>query len=127
MIKKTPSVSEVLATAPYPKFLLFLKPFFDRHILKRNLFSQILRKLRRSYIGSLHKNYIETSVAETREGQCNRCGLCCQLIYKCPFLGKDVDNLPYCRVYGDLRPANCGNYPFDKVDAEIDGCGYKFK
>jgi len=48
------------------------------------------------------------------------------LVYKCPFLGRDADQLPYCRVYGDLRPANCRNYPFDRKDAEIDRCGYSF-
>jgi hypothetical protein len=104
----------------------FIRTWYDRRITGRGLLSQILRKLRRFYLGSFRPDYVQKSIAETRTGDCHRCGLCCELIYKCPFLGRDSQNLPYCRIYGDLRPANCRNYPFDKVDAEIDQCGFRF-
>ena len=78
-------------------------------------------------LGTFRKDYIAQAIVETRQGDCHRCGQCCALIYKCPFLGKDSQNLPYCRIYGDLRPYNCRNYPFDAADAEIDACGFKFK
>jgi hypothetical protein len=106
---------------------LAVNTWYERKVIERNLFGQFLRKARRFYIGNFRKEYIQEAIAETREGECHRCGLCCELIYKCPFLGKDSQNLPYCRVYGDLRPANCRNYPFDSKDAEIDTCGYTFK
>jgi hypothetical protein len=101
--------------------------WYDRKITQRTLMGQVLRKMRRFYLGTFRPEYIEQAIAETRQGDCHRCGLCCELIYKCPFLGKDSQNLSYCRVYGDLRPANCKNYPFDASDAEIDTCGYTFK
>jgi hypothetical protein len=104
-----------------------IRQWVQRRLLDRDLISQLLRKMRRFYLGTFKPEYIAKAIADTRTGECHRCGLCCQLIYKCPFLGRDSENLPYCRVYGDLRPANCKNYPFDETDAEIDTCGYGFK
>ncbi len=101
--------------------------WYDRKIVERSLVGQFLRKARRFYLGTFKPEYIQEAIAKTREGECHRCGACCELIYRCPFLGRDGQNLPYCRVYGELRPANCRNYPFDIRDAEIDRCGYKFK
>lgn len=104
-----------------------LRAWYDRHKARPGLVGQMLRKFRRFYLGTFHKDYIEKSIREARTGECHRCGLCCELIYKCPFLGRDSQNLPYCRVYGDLRPANCRNYPFDAVDSEVEQCGFRFK
>jgi hypothetical protein len=101
--------------------------WYLRKVTEKTFVGQFLRKMRRFFLGTFRAEYIKESIEETRQGECHRCGLCCALIYKCPFLGKDSQNLPYCRVYGDLRPANCHNYPFDTVDAEIDQCGYHFK
>jgi len=107
--------------------LVPIQNWYQRRVTDRNFIGQFLRKARRFYLGNFKKDYIAKSIAETRTGDCHRCGACCELIYKCPFLGKDGQNLSYCRIYGDLRPANCHNYPFDVIDAEIDQCGYKFK
>lgn len=103
-----------------------LRAWYDRKKTERSLMGQIVRKARRFYLGTFRPEYIEQSIAAKRKGECHRCGLCCQLVYKCPFLGKDAQNLPYCRIYGDLRPTNCRTYPFDEIDAEIDQCGFKF-
>jgi hypothetical protein len=105
---------------------LRLKAWYGRKVVARDFVGQLLRKARRAFLGTFRKDYIEQSIEANRKGECHRCGLCCELIYKCPFLGRDGQNLPYCRIYGDLRPANCKNYPFDAVDSEIDSCGYKF-
>ena len=101
--------------------------WYDIKIVERSLVGQVMRKWRRMYLGLFKKEYIQKAIAETRQGDCHRCGLCCELIYKCPFLGRDGQNLPYCRIYGDLRPTNCHTYPFDKIDSEIDTCGFTFK
>jgi hypothetical protein len=101
--------------------------FIDRLLARRTRMGQMARRVRRFYYGVFRADYIKANVAARREGECHRCGLCCQLVYKCPFLGKDADQLPYCRIYGDLRPTNCHSYPFDKVDSEVDQCGFKFK
>jgi hypothetical protein len=102
-----------------------LRQAYARRVQERSWLGQVLRKLRRFWLGTFFPEKIEKSVAE-RQGDCHRCGLCCELVYRCPFLGRDSQNLPYCRIYGDLRPANCRNYPFDAVDSEIDTCGYTF-
>src|SRR6478736_2534248 len=99
---------------------LAVNTWYQRRVTERSWLGQVLRKMRRFYLGTVKPDYIQQSIAANREGDCHRCGLCCQLVYKCPFLGRDSQNLPYCRVYGDLRPANCRNYPFDSTDAEID-------
>ena len=109
------------------KLRSLIHSWYQKKVTERSLLGQVIRKFRRFYLGTFRPEYIQKAIEETREGECHRCGLCCQLIYKCPFLGKDAQNLPYCRVYGDLRPANCMNYPFDIQDAEIDRCGYSFK
>ena len=103
-----------------------LRAWFDKKVIQRSLGGQFMRKARRFYLGTFKPEYITQSIAANRKGDCHRCGLCCELIYKCPFLGRDIDNLPYCRIYGDLRPTNCRQYPFDKTDAEIDQCGFTF-
>ena len=94
--------------------------------LEKSFIGQFLRKTRRTYLSLFRADYVKKSIAENRKGDCHRCGACCELVYKCPFLGRDGQNLPYCRVYGELRPANCRNYPFDAVDSEIEQCGYRF-
>jgi len=88
---------------------------------------QAIRKIRRFYYGAFKSELIKELVQKTREGECNRCGACCRLLVSCPFLGRDSLKLPYCRIYGQLRPANCHVYPFDAIDAEIPGCSYSFK
>lgn len=103
------------------------RPWYERKVVERSFIGQMLRKSRRMYLGVFKPEYIQKSIAETRTGDCHRCGACCELILKCPFLGRDSENLPYCRVYGELRPANCRNYPFDAKDSEIDQCGFRFK
>lgn len=106
---------------------LSISTWYQTKVVERNLVGQFLRKWRRFFLGTFRKDYVEQVIQETRQGECHRCGLCCELIYKCPFLGRDAQSLPYCRVYGDLRPANCSNYPMDAKDSEIDTCGYTFK
>lgn len=104
-----------------------IKIWYGRKVVSRGFVSQVLRKARRFYLGTFRTERIKESIAKTRTGECHRCGACCELIYRCPFLGRDSKNLPYCRVYGDLRPANCRNYPFDVIDSEIKQCGFSFK
>jgi hypothetical protein len=122
-----PSMTNRPSNQQQPSMISPLVRWYDRKKTERSFLGQVLRKLRRFYLGTFRPTYIQKAAAANRVGDCRRCGLCCELIYKCPFLGKDSQNLSYCRIYGDLRPANCRNYPFDAVDAEIDQCGYSFK
>lgn len=104
-----------------------LRQWFENRIQDRSFLGGLLRKSRRFYLGTFKSGYVAQSIQANRKGECHRCGLCCELVYKCPFLGRDSQNLSYCRIYGDLRPANCRNYPFDKTDSEVDQCGFRFE
>ena len=63
-----------------------------------------------------------------RRGECNRCGACCKILFKCPFLGTDSEGQYTCRIY-DKRFAQCRLYPLHTVDlAELEGqCSYTFE
>ncbi|MDT5158222.1 MAG: uncharacterized protein QOC99_1385 [Acidobacteriota bacterium] len=52
-----------------------------------------------------------------RRGDCNRCGACCEILFKCPFLKKHGDGSTTCGIYED-RPSQCRLYPIDRRDLE---------
>ncbi|MBA2338995.1 MAG: YkgJ family cysteine cluster protein [Pyrinomonadaceae bacterium] len=62
-----------------------------------------------------------------RRGDCNRCGACCEILFKCPFLKKDDDNTTTCGIYED-RPSQCRLFPIERRDLEeVRGsCSYYF-
>jgi Fe-S-cluster containining protein len=62
-----------------------------------------------------------------RRGECNRCGACCKILFRCPFLGTDSDGQYTCRIY-DKRFSQCRLFPLHAQDlAELGGeCSYTF-
>lgn len=52
-----------------------------------------------------------------RRGECNRCGACCEILFKCPFLKKHDDATTTCGIYED-RPNQCRLFPIEKRDLE---------
>ena len=65
-------------------------------------------------------------VDKNRKGACKRCGACCSLPNRCPFLGADEQGLCICKIYW-LRPLNCRKYP--RTQSELltaDSCGHSF-
>jgi hypothetical protein len=62
-----------------------------------------------------------------RRGECNRCGACCELLFKCPFLKKNDDGTKLCGIYHN-RPNSCRLFPIEKRDIrEVMGtCSYYF-
>ena len=65
---------------------------------------------------------------EKRRGDCNRCGACCKILFRCPFLGTDAEGQYTCRIY-DKRFAQCRLYPLHAADLrELEGqCSYSFE
>jgi len=63
-----------------------------------------------------------------RQGDCNRCGACCKILFKCPFLGTDAEGQYTCRIY-QHRFSQCRLYPLHAADlAELEGqCSYTFE
>ena len=62
-----------------------------------------------------------------REGECNRCGACCKILFKCPFLASEGEGQYTCRIY-DKRFAQCRLFPLHATELrEVEGqCSYTF-
>jgi hypothetical protein len=83
-------------------------------------------KLRRFVITNFRKEETIAALA-LRRGECNRCGACCELVFKCPFLKKNTDGSSLCGIY-ENRPNSCRLFPIEPRDIqEVRGtCSYYF-
>jgi len=83
-------------------------------------------KLRRFVSINFRKEEVIAKLA-LRRGDCNRCGACCEILFKCPFLKKHDDGTSTCGIYED-RPNQCRLFPIDRRDLEeVRGtCSYYF-
>src|SRR4030095_7906890 len=83
-------------------------------------------KLRRFVKANFKKQEIVAGIA-LRRGECNRCGACCELVFKCPFLKKNSDGSSTCGIY-ENRPNSCRLFPIEPRDIhEVRGtCSYYF-
>jgi hypothetical protein len=88
---------------------------------------QVKGKARRFVQSSLLRRDSAPFLAK-RHGDCNRCGACCKILFRCPFLGVDADGQYTCRIY-DKRFAQCRLFPLRAEDLlELEGqCGYSFE
>lgn len=73
-------------------------------------------KVRRFVSANFRKDEVIESLA-LRRGDCNRCGACCEILFKCPFLKKHEDGTTTCGIYED-RPNQCRLFPIEKRDLE---------
>ena len=73
-------------------------------------------KLRRFMSANFRKQEVVASLS-LRRGECNRCGACCEILFKCPFLKKHMDGTTTCGIYED-RPNQCRLFPIEKRDLE---------
>jgi hypothetical protein len=83
-------------------------------------------KLRRFVRANFKKQEIVASLA-LRRGECNRCGACCELVFKCPFLKRQSEGTSLCGIY-ENRPNQCRLFPTEQRDIqEVRGtCSYYF-
>ena len=83
-------------------------------------------KIRRFVNTNFRKNDMIAALS-LRRGDCNRCGACCELLFKCPFLKKNSDGSTLCGIY-DNRPNSCRLFPIEARDIrEVRGsCSYYF-
>jgi hypothetical protein len=83
-------------------------------------------KLRRFVSVRFRRDEVVESLA-LRRGDCNRCGACCEILFKCPFLKKHGDGTTSCGIYED-RPSQCRLFPIDRRDLnEVRGtCSFYF-
>ncbi len=63
-----------------------------------------------------------------RRGECNRCGACCKILFRCPFLGTDADGEYTCRIYAN-RFSQCRLFPLHAADLRElkEECSYSFE
>ncbi len=87
-------------------------------------------KARRLGLGLFRPGYVRRR-AQQRRGECRRCGACCRLGNRCPFL-RNAGAITECRIHG-RRPPNCRLFPVDERDlADRDAvapdvpCGFSF-
>ena len=73
-------------------------------------------KLRRFMSANFRKQEVRESLS-LRRGECNRCGACCEILFKCPFLKKHTGGTTTCGIYED-RPNQCRLFPIEKRDLE---------
>ena len=91
---------------------------------------QALGKARRFFRANIYTRKNEELLAR-RQGECTRCGACCKILIRCPFLVEKPENAPgdiySCSIYGS-RFNQCRLYPIvpkDLLDVEEE-CGYTF-
>jgi hypothetical protein len=70
-------------------------------------------KARRLYLGVFRQSYIRTQLTR-RQGDCRRCGACCQMGIHCWFL-KNHQPVTECKHH-TKRPRNCRIFPIDERD-----------
>ena len=75
---------------------------------------QVRGKVRRFVNIRFRKEEVVEKLA-LRRGDCNRCGACCEILFKCPFLKKAEDGTTTCGIYED-RPDQCRLFPIEPRD-----------
>jgi hypothetical protein len=87
---------------------------------------QLRGKVRRAVVGTMLSEEDRASIAGARQGECNRCGACCKILFTCPFLVED-EGVFACSVY-DHRPPSCRLFPMVPADLrEVDRCAFSFE
>lgn len=87
---------------------------------------QLQGKIRRFIQSEFQPNKTAAMLA-LRDGECNRCGACCRILFRCPFLTTDADGQFSCRIYAH-RFAQCRNFPIHTKDLrEVEECSYSFR
>ena len=87
---------------------------------------QAIGKVRRYFLLRFRKAYVAQQ-EKNRQGECNQCGNCCELLFKCPFLIKNDTGDTLCSIY-ENRPKQCAAFPIDtRCLSEVDfDCTYTF-
>jgi hypothetical protein len=82
-------------------------------------------KVRRFVQAKLMRQDTDALLAR-RQGDCNRCGACCKILFRCTFLATDAEGQYTCRIY-ERRFAQCRLFPLHAEDLrEVGECSYTF-
>ena len=88
--------------------------------------TQLQGKIRRFIRATIYTKD-NAALLERRKGECTRCGACCMILVRCPFLD-ETDGEYSCQIHGK-HFAQCQIFPLtpkdiEEVEAE---CGYYFE
>jgi hypothetical protein len=76
--------------------------------------------LRRTLLSNILPDNVLYRYKAYQRGECNRCGLCCKIQFRCPFL---VEEGPYdtrCSIYTTPHaPQACLKFPLDPMDLRL--------
>jgi hypothetical protein len=79
-------------------------------------------KVRRFWLTHFRRRYVRAKAAQ-RRGACRRCGNCCRIVFKCPWLRRGN----HCAIYA-ARAAQCRAFPIDERDLrDVPACGFSFE
>jgi hypothetical protein len=83
-------------------------------------------KFRRFILSNVYTKNNE-ALLEQRKGECTRCGACCKILVRCPFLD-EVEGEYSCQIHGQ-HFAQCQIFPLVPKDLEEveEECGYYFE
>jgi hypothetical protein len=100
----------------------------DRSPVQKLLFikTRLQGKIRRFFRSTIYTKDND-ALLNQRKGECTRCGACCMILVRCPFLGEDNGEYS-CQIHGQ-HFAQCQIFPLvpkdlEEVEAE---CGYYFE
>ena len=86
---------------------------------------------RRLFLNIFRPGLVRANLAR-RRGECRRCGACCQMGIRCPFLYYE-DGLAACKGYDGRKSPNCRRFPMserDLADRDVilpeQPCGFTF-
>ena len=88
---------------------------------------QLRGKLRRFVQSNALTQDTDTLLAK-RKVDCDRCGACCKILFRCPFLSTDDEGQYTCRIY-KMRFAQCRLFPLRATDVRElrEDCTYTFE
>ncbi len=94
------------------------------HDRRAVLFYEGVSKLRRFWLVKTNRGYVKSSLS-ARRGTCARCGRCCKVFFRCPFLRGNA-----CVIY-ERRFEQCRAFPIDRNDTVLirkmgGRCGFHF-
>jgi hypothetical protein len=105
---------------PRGKMIRFMAWAVTKKVLHAPISLHTFGALRRTVLPQILPNELLYRWKPYQKGECNRCGACCEIQFRCPFEVQDGDHLTHCSIYqSDAAPQACLRFPIDPLDLHI--------